>query len=63
MYLQTIKARYTPPYCSLEQLKGEEAYPYFDMWALGVLAFRMMVGKEPFPFMNDARLSEAIQKN
>ena len=63
MYLETVRTRCTPPYASLEQLAEKEAKPYFDMWALGVLAFRMMVGKEPFPFMNDARLSEAIQKN
>ena len=38
---------------SLEQLKSEETKPYFDMWALGVLVFKMMVGEEPFPFMKD----------
>ena len=50
VYLETIKARYTAQYASLEQLEGKEAEPYFDMWALGVLIFRMMVGEEPFPF-------------
>jgi len=50
VYLETIKARYTPQYASLEQLESKEAEPYFDMWALGVLIFRMMVSEEPFPF-------------
>ena len=52
MYLETVRTRCTPPYASLEQLAEKEAKPYFDMWALGVLAFRMMVGIEPFPFKN-----------
>jgi serine/threonine protein kinase len=61
--LETIKARYTPPYASLEQLDGKEAEPCFDMWALGVLIFRMLVGEEPFPFMRDTLVSEAIKNN
>jgi serine/threonine protein kinase len=45
--LETIKTRCTPPYASLEQLKGDEAEPYFDMWAVGVTIYRMMAGKLP----------------
>jgi serine/threonine protein kinase len=33
------------------------------MWALGVLVFKMMVGEEPFPFMKDQLVSEAIKNN
>ena len=61
--MESIKTRYTPPYASLEQLKGDEAEPYFDMWALGVLIYRMMTGKEPFCFMNPIKVSDAIKAN
>ena len=61
--METIKTRFTPPYTSLEQLKGDEAEPYFDMWALGVLVFKMMMGEEPFPFMDPIKVSDAIKDN
>jgi len=61
--LETIKTRCTPLYASLEQLKGDEAEPYFDMWALGVLVFKMMMGEEPFPFIDPIKVSDAIKDN
>ena len=63
MHLETIKTRFTPPYASLEQLAGEDAEPYFDMWALGVLVYRMMTGEEPYPFMNTVKVSKALENN
>jgi serine/threonine protein kinase len=33
------------------------------MWALGILIFRMMVGEEPFPYMRDCLVCEAIKNN
>jgi hypothetical protein len=33
------------------------------MWALGVLVFRMMLGEEPFPFVRDTLVIEAIENN
>jgi len=63
MYLESIKTRCTPPYASLEQLAGEDAEPYFDMWALGVLVFKMMTGEEPYPFMDNVKVSKAIENN
>ncbi len=61
--METIKTRCTLPYASLEQLKGDEAEPYFDMWALGVLIFKMMMDEEPFPFMDSIKISDAIKDN
>ncbi len=54
IYQESIKTRYSIKYASLEQLQLKEAEPYFDMWALGVLVFKMMVGEEPFPFDTDS---------
>ncbi len=33
------------------------------MWALGVLVFKMMMGKEPFPYKNTIQISDAIKTN
>ncbi len=38
----------TPEYMAPEQLRGEEAGPAWDIWALGVLAFEMLTGRHPF---------------
>ncbi|MFB3854110.1 MAG: protein kinase [Vicinamibacterales bacterium] len=38
----------TLPYMSPEQLRGEEASPSWDIWALAVIAFEMLSGRHPF---------------
>jgi eukaryotic-like serine/threonine-protein kinase len=43
----TVNDKMTPQYASLEQIRSQEAEPYFDMWAVGVTIHRMMTGKLP----------------
>jgi tRNA A-37 threonylcarbamoyl transferase component Bud32 len=38
----------TPAYMAPEQLRGEEASPAWDLWALSALAFEMITGVLPF---------------
>jgi serine/threonine-protein kinase len=38
----------TPLYMAPEQLRGEEAAPAWDIWALAVIAFEMLDGRHPF---------------
>lgn len=51
----------TLEYLSPEQLRGEDATPQSDLWALGVLLFEMTTGRLPFEATNIAALHEAVK--
>jgi serine/threonine-protein kinase len=51
----------TLEYLSPEQLRGEDATPQSDIWALGVLLFEMTTGQLPFSASNVAALHEAVK--
>jgi hypothetical protein len=38
----------TPEYMAPEQLRGEDAGPSWDLWALGVLTYELLTGGHPF---------------
>jgi serine/threonine protein kinase len=38
----------TPAYMAPEQLRGEDAHPSWDVWALAVVSFEMLSGRHPF---------------
>lgn len=38
----------TPEYCPPEQASGEEADPRFDLYALGIIAYRLTTGRLPY---------------
>ncbi len=35
-------------YSSIEQLGNEDAHPAFDIWAVGVILYEMISGKQPY---------------
>jgi serine/threonine protein kinase len=61
--LTTLKNKMTDAYASIEQMSELEAAPHFDMWALGVMIYRMMLGEEPFRYNNQLIQADAIKSN
>lgn len=43
----------TPMYMAPEQLRGEDANPSWDLWALAVIAFEMLHGVHPFAHVTE----------
>jgi serine/threonine protein kinase len=41
----------------------QDATPLFDIWAIGVTAYRMMAGKLPFEQISDSKRELAIRNN
>jgi serine/threonine protein kinase len=50
----------TPAYMSPEQLRGQEADPRTDIWALGVMMYEAAVGMKPFKGKTSFELVSAI---
>ena len=51
--------RMTPQYASPEQLQGEPIGPATDVYSLGVLLYRLLVGRSPYRFRSPAPLDIA----
>jgi serine/threonine protein kinase len=62
-FLTTVKKAMTPFYASLEQLNEEDAHSAFDIWALGIILYTLMMKKEPFTQIGVLKRSEAIRNN
>jgi len=52
----------TPYYMAPEQLMGEPASQATDVWALGVIAYEMLIGAHPFVTGSEASWQKAIFK-
>ncbi|XP_059139408.1 calcium/calmodulin-dependent protein kinase type IV-like [Physella acuta] len=52
----------TPGYCAPEVLKGEKYDKSCDMWSVGVIAYIMLSGYEPFYAENEALMFKNILK-
>src|SRR5262245_25201609 len=50
----------TPSYMAPEQLLGERTGPSSDIWALGVVAYEMLTGANPFAAETAARWQKAL---
>jgi WD40 repeat protein len=50
----------TPVYLSPEQIRGEPVSPRTDVYALGVLIYEALTGRQPFP---DGSIAALLQKN
>jgi len=49
----------TPQYMAPEQLRGDDVRPAWDLWAMAVMTYEMLVGRPPFSgFRIDAGLDE-----
>jgi serine/threonine-protein kinase len=44
----------TPKYMSPEQLQAKKVGPQSDIWAIGIILYRMLTGAHPFPLPKDA---------
>jgi serine/threonine-protein kinase len=44
----------TPKYMSPEQLQAMKVGPQSDIWAIGIILYRMLTGAHPFPLPKDA---------
>lgn len=53
----------TPFYLSPELIKEEEVSFPADIWAFGILMYRMVTGKFPYPDMSDYELFESIKND
>jgi hypothetical protein len=51
----------TPRYMSPEQLEGDEPSVSWDIWALAIMAYEMLVGAFPFPLASPDQWREAVQ--
>lgn len=52
----------TPEYMSPEQIRGDDSKPTTDIWAVGVVLYEMLTGKQPFVGKNLAQVLTAIQQ-
>ena len=50
----------TPLYLSPEIMKGEEYDERVDIWALGILAYEMLLGSNPFQIRKRSELSRIV---
>ncbi len=55
----TVHTMGTPAYMAPEQLKNRGIGPWTDLYAVGVLVFELLTGREPFP---SASIQELLQK-
>ena len=53
----------TVPYMAPEQLRGEEATPRSDVFALGALLFELSTGRRPFEAISQAELMARIMRD
>ena len=56
----SVEASYDKRYQPIEQLLLHEPHPSFDIWALGIIIYRLLTGKEPYSGESDQSLLEAI---
>ncbi|WP_437540591.1 protein kinase [Sorangium sp. So ce367] len=50
----------TPRYMSPEQLLGEDIDPRSDLWAMGILLYRLLIGVHPLDPFSVARLADIV---
>jgi serine/threonine-protein kinase len=50
----------TPQYMSPDQLSGEVASPAWDIWALAVITYEMLIGAHPFPATSVGQMHHSI---
>ena len=57
-----MKNSYSPFYASVEQLELKDAHPSYDIWSIGIIAYKLMAKNEPYMDQSDVKRIKNIKE-